>query len=304
MTKRILALAIALSLSLMLFACNDKPEPPTEPLTESTKEEGIPAAVTETDPDQITTADETEPGEETTDDAETTTADEVSTQPGETTTKAETTAAATKKPETKAEILDYFNAAMRKVRSDKPGYTSQERTIIDDTKISSSKGWINTFAPPIIRMAKGLWSDWTDPSVKAKGADHSGLRPIVDIQPAWVKSATCTESGGAYNIRIYLVDERVRELPVNEADTMHGKVIACFTKGDITDGAGDVGVDISKFDCLYSGSYIDCTINKSTGAITKLTTYNQAQVDLEAKVPVLGTLDASLPLAQERVYTF
>ena len=302
MAKKVLALLAAMALLLAFTACGNKNDPVTEPDT-TTAEDVQANATTE---DTTTLEDDTSEGGETTDEAGTTTAEEASTQPGETTVTEVTTTKALPagKPSTTAEIIDYFNAAMRKVRADKPGYTSQERTIIDDTKISSSKGWLNTFAPPVIRAAKGLWSNWTDPSVKAKGSDHNGLRPIVDIQPAWVKSATCTESGSAYNIRIYLVDERVRELPVNEADTMHGKAIACFTKGDIADGAGDVGVDITRFDCLYSGSYIDCSINKSTGAITKLTTYNQAQVELEAKVPVLGTLDASLPLAQERVFTF
>ena len=286
--KGLLALGIAAALLFAFTACKPDDPGPTEPdPTEETTTEPDTIGVDITLDDDVTTT--TEP--ETTTEAS---------QPGETTTEEATTGV----PKTKAEILDYFNAAMKKVRADKPGYTSQERTIIDDSKISSSKGWINTIAPPIIRMAKGIWSNWTDPSTKAKGADHSGLRPIVDIQPAWVKSATCTESGGNYSIRINLVDERVRELPVNEADTMHGKAIACFTKGDIADGAGDVGVDISQFDCLYSGSYITCTIDKATGTMVKMTTYNQAQVELEAKVPVLGTLDASLPLAQERVYTF
>jgi len=281
--KSILALGIAAALLFAFAACNNKPPEPTEP--EIPQE-----TTTELEPDTLDVV--------VTEDEETTAGEP---DEGETTTEAEAT---TGVPKTKTEIIDYFNEAMRKIRADKPGYTNQERTIIDDTKISSSKGWINTIAPPIIRMAKGIWSNWTDPSVKAKGADHSGLRPIVDIQPAWVKSATCTESGSNYNIRISFVDERVRELPIKEEDTMHGKVIAAFTKGDIADGAGDVGVDISKFDSRYSGCYIDCSINKTTGAMVKMTTYNNAQVDLEAKVPVLGTLDASLPLAQERVYTF
>ena len=282
--KSILALGIAAALLFALAACNGNKAP------ETTDPEITEEITTELEPDTLDVA--------STEDEDTT--EEEDTTEGETTTEEATTGA----PKTKEEIIDYFNAAMVKVRADKPGYTNQERTLIDDTKISSSKGWINTIAPPIIRMAKGIWSSWSDPSVKAKGTDHSGLRPVSDIQSAWVKSATCTESGGNYSIRLYLVDERVRELPINESDTMHGKAIACYTKGDITDGAGDVGVDISKFDCRYSGSYIDCTINKATGAMVKMNTYSNAQVDLEAKVPVLGTLDASLPLAQERMFTF
>ena len=58
----------------------------------------------------------------------------------------------------KAEIIAYVNGVMKKVRHDKPGYSFQERTIIDDTKISSASKLVDTLAPPVIRAAKSQWS--------------------------------------------------------------------------------------------------------------------------------------------------
>jgi len=306
--KPILALIAALALLLALASCGKAPQPEvTQPDTTTAGEVPVGPA---TQPDTETT----ESGETSAEvPGETTTGEDGSTQAGETTQEGESTKAgatttkpaptsAPKKPATKAEIVAYYNTALRKVKADKPGYTTQERTVIDSAKISSSSGFIKTVAPPVIRMAKGIWEKWTDPAVQEKGSDHSGMCPHIEVQPDWVKAASCTESNGIYYIRIYLIDERVRELPERQEDTMHGKLVSCFTKSQITDGAGSIGVDISKFDCLYSGSYIDCTVNKATGAMIKQTTHIEAQVDMVAKLGV--TLDASLPIAQERAYIF
>ncbi|MDR1465227.1 MAG: hypothetical protein LBJ11_08025 [Oscillospiraceae bacterium] len=205
-------------------------------------------------------------------------------------------------PKTKEEIINYFNKAMQQVKKAKPGYTEQARTVIDDKKVSSTNGFLNTVGPPIINMAKGAWSNWSDPDTHAKGSDHNGVRPKQDLQSAWVKSATCTVSGNTYKIHITLVDERVPKLPEDENSTMHGKVLMCHTKGEIADGAAKLGVNIQKFDALYSGSYIDCTVDKTTGAIKQMNTYVNCQVDLEAKFGF--TLPASLPLGSEKMYKF
>ena len=291
--KSTLALCLAALLLFAFAACGNKPEP-IEPTTMD--------EITTTEPETLdvvmTTGEDDTSEEPTTVDAAT--GEEPSTAPGETTTEAATTLAG--KPSTKAEIVAYVNGVMKKVREEKPGYTFQDRTHIDDSNITSSSGFIKTIAPPIIRMAKGAWSNWSDPSVKAKGADHSGVKPKVDFQDSWVKSATCTESGGNYVIRINLIDERVVSLPSDEKTTMHGKVLMAFTKSEIEDGAGTVGVQITKFDCLYTGSYVEMTVDKASGLPKKITAYTAEKVNLEAKLAV--TIDASLPLANEGVYTF
>ena len=292
--KSVLALGLA---ALMLFACaacnGGKPEPTTAPETE----------ITTTEPetlDVVMTTGEDDTSEEPTT-VDTTTTEEPSTVPGETTTIAPTTVAG--KPATKAEIIAYINTMMNKVRAEKPGYTFTERTVIDDSRISSSSGLINTVAPPAIRMAKGLWSNWTDPSVKAKGADHNGVHPKVDLTDKMIKSATCTESGGVYTIRVYFIDEHVPELPVDEKSTMHGRVMSAMEKGGIEDGVSKIpGLTMNKFDILYSGSYIEMTIDKATGMPKKINSYVDMYVNMEAKLGF--NVDAAIPIGGDRVFTF
>ena len=290
--KSILALGIAALLVFALAACNNKPDNPTDPptteiTTDVTEEPTIDTAGTG---DQPTTEAPTEVGGTT---VEPTTVD-----PSATTLEVATTT----KPTTQAEIIAYANTAMDKVRADKPGYSFTERTIIDDSKMTSSSGLIKTLGPPIIRFAKGMWGSWTDPSVKAKGADHNGVIPKVALQDGWVKSATINESGANYVIKITLKDERVATLPVDEKSTTIGKIAMAHTKGSIADGAAQAGVTINEFDALYTGCYIDLTIDKATGTVKKITAYTNAQISVEAKLAV--TVDASLPLANESVYTF
>jgi hypothetical protein len=210
-------------------------------------------------------------------------------------------AAPNKKPSTQTEILDFFNKTIAKVKADKPGYTTKERTHIDDQKVSSSNAAINTIGPPIIKLFKDSFSKWSDPETFAPGKEGE-IRPKVEVKATDVKSATCKESGANYVIRVNLKDERVPTLPEDENSTMHGKYVMARTKSAIADGAASAGVTISKFDCLYSGSYIEITVNKNTGKILSETTYIACQATMIAKV--LFNIDASIPLAAERVYTF
>jgi len=297
--KSTLALCLA---ALLLFACaacgnSNKPEP-TEP--EITDE------LTTTEPetlDVVVTSGEDDTSEEPTA-VDGTTGEEPSTLPGETTTEAVTTLAG--KPSTKAEIVAYFNTAVKKVKADKPGFVMNDRTHIDDQRIWISSTLLDAIAPGIIRMAKGAWSNWSDDRVTAKGANHDNFPPFADIQDSWIKSATCTENGNNYQIRLNLVDERVATLPKDNKGTIHGKVMdnGVHTTGSIQDGASDVGVTISKWDAQYSGSYINATINKNTGAMVQVTYYVDSLVDITVKVPIISAQDAKVPLATETRYVF
>ena len=285
--KRLLALGAAVVLLFACAACNgNKPDP--EPNAEET-------STTEPDTlDVVVTS-----GVDDTSEPETT--EEPSSE--DVTTTAEAT---TGVPQTKAEIVEYYNAAVKKVKDEKPGYVMNDRVHIDDQRIWISSKLLDAVAPGIIRMAKGAWSNWSDDRVTAKGASHDGFPTRDDIQAAWIKSATCTESGGNYQIRLNLVDERVAPLPTDNKGTIHGKVMdrGVWTTGAIKDGAADAGVDISRWDSTYSGSYINATINKTTGAIVQVFYYVDCVADVTVKVPIIPKQDAKIPLANECRYTF
>jgi hypothetical protein len=304
--KKILAMTLSLLLLVALFAaCGDKK--PEETTTKVTGETTTEEQTLDVDATEATTEAPEETTEDTTTDLDATT-DPDATAGAEATTVAVTTTATPKKPGTKAEILTYFNTIANRVKTEKPGFVWKDRTIIDDKKISSPNAFINTISPPIINMAKGVWSNWSDDRVVKKGDNHDGDFPVGGqswssrLKPEWVKSATCTESGNTYHIHIVLNDERVPELPEDPLTTIHGQVIKAFAKGEIADGASSVGVNIEKFDALYSGSYIDCTVDKNTGNFKSATYYVSCIATLKAKLGF--TVEATLPLAQEKVYTF
>ena len=201
--------------------------------------------------------------------------------------------------------MDYFNKAANKVKTDKPGYTYKARTIIDEKKVSSPNKAIDTIAPPILNMVKGIWANWSDEVIVAKGADHkafpvSGQSWASRLDPSWVKSAACTDKGSVYEIKIVLKDERVSELPANQTATRHGQVIRAFAKDEVAGAAERVGVQVLQFDALYSGSYVQCTIDKATGSMKSATYCVDMMADMTARV--LVTISATIPVVQEDVY--
>ena len=283
--KSVLALGAA---ALLLFACaacnGGSPEPTTAPETE----------VSTTEPETLEVVGTSEAP------VDGTTAGEPGTAPGETTSDVLATLAVA--PVTKAEIVAYVNGVMTNVRTVKPGYKMQEITHIDGDGITSSNGAVKIVGKGAVSLSKSLWSKWTDPNVKEKGADHGGVNPKTDLQESWVKSASCKESGNNYVIRVNIIDERVAKLPDNEKDTMHGKIMMAQTRGGIEDGAAQIGLKFSKVELLYSGSYIELTVNKATGLPTKITAYTNYKMDMVADL--LGGLDAVIPLANEKLFTF
>ena len=304
MAKKILALLAALAL-LLAFASCGKAEDPTEAPT-TTVEETEEVFLT-TEPDTSETEEDTAEGTTDAVGVETTTAEEVSSKESETATTAETTTKPAGKPGTKEEIVAYFNDAYKKVKTEKPGYTFHERTDIDKNKIKSSKSWLESVASLVMPIAESAFTKWSDPEVTAKGADHSGLPPYVDVDPKWLKSATCTENGGNYVIRLNLVDENVPVLPKDSRTTIHGKMLdrGVYNWDAVIGGTEQIPVikiEINTFACNYSGSYLDATINKTTGALVKVTTWTFCQAQVEVKVPIFGVLDASVPLGNESEY--
>jgi len=289
--KRLLALGVAAMLLLACAACNGNKQP--EPADPEISEE----ITTEPEPETLDAA-STEDGEVTEDPAA---AEDPAAEGEETTDAAEATTGA---PKTKAEIVAYYNAAVTQLKEDKPGYTMHDRTIIDKDKITSSSGLLSGAIRLVFPMIQNLFTKWSDPSVKAKGANIDGFPPKGEIKPEWIRSATCTVSGGNYRIKLIVVDENLPVLPASTANTIHGKVIdrGVYDQSMVMDGVADIGmIDVTKFACKYSGCYIDATVNIATGAIVKVTTYTMAMTDVEVKV-LGGRLEATVPLGNETEY--
>ncbi|MCL2508476.1 MAG: hypothetical protein FWF05_04800 [Oscillospiraceae bacterium] len=311
---RFLALLLSMALVFGLAACS-KNEPAStteaetteietftdEPTTqEVTTEEAPTQDLTTAVPDDTTTV--------------TTTAPDVTstTKPGDTSTTATTatTKPASAAPSTKEEIIEYFNAASNKVKTDKPGFTYKDRVLIDKSKVKISNGLLNAIAPTIIGFAESSFSNWTDKGGPAKGANHNNSYPVEGkdwsskLTPAVVKSAACTDKGSTYEIKIVMNNEKISPLPRDASTTNHGKAFNIMSKADLDDGLQSFekwGISISKFDLDVSGSTITATVDKASGRVTKATYSLVTMADMTAKVTAF-TVDASVPLTFESEY--
>lgn len=302
-TFRIAALLIAVIMCISFAACGGKDDETTTLADETTVDEVID---TTADAEPVDATADTSPVSDSTLEAtilegETTIA--VSTLPGETTV-APTTAASTAKPVTTAEILSYFNKAANAVKTDKPGFTKKTNNVIG--KITSSNSLIESLAGKVVPM----FPTEGDPVTVAKGASHNSF-PVAGqswaskLDASAVSSATCTESGNFYTITIKMKEEKLNDLPKNPLATKHGTAMTVLSASEVyeqTDKIPSALVKITSFAPTYSGSYITCKINKTTGKMVSATYYFSTIASAGAKV-FGGSLTATVPFAIKDNYT-
>ena len=206
--KKILALLLAAGMIFALCACGNKTEEPTT--TEIVEQSATETATEAAGTDESTSAAPAEstsaaPGESTTaaPDATTEAASET------------TTEAAAKKPETKEEIVEYFNKASNNIK------TSAKSVTRNYSKISLAgstqlPGWVNTVAR-VVGGADSFIDDQLSKNSKGAetftGAQIKSTYPVENesyaskLTPADVQSATCTENNGKYTITIKTVSD-------------------------------------------------------------------------------------------------
>lgn len=199
------ALLMALVLCLSFAACGGKEEPETttDPATEVTEDVN---ATTVADETTAADVEETSAADETTAAVEETTAAEDET----TVAVEETTEAAAKKPEGTAAIVEYFNTAVNKVKTD--AKSVQQKHV---TNYLAASPTVPSVLASIYKMLGG--DEWLDgmlvdnsqgAATYSTKADIKAKFPVENqtwgskLTAADVKSATCTEKNGVYTITI------------------------------------------------------------------------------------------------------
>jgi len=282
--RKFTCLAFALALAFALFACGkrDTPAAVTDPTEIETKTEAIeaPTVIEETSAEDATSTDET------------------TALPGEV-----STTVAAQKPGSIAEIVAYYNTAANKVKTDKPGYSFTEQT-----KINSFNGgseWL------MEQISKLISSETPQAETVAKGAEHKNFAvPGKDwasmLNASAVESASCTEKGDLYEIRINLKREVQNDLPKNVEDHQHGRVFKVYNHGMVYGPMANYEYlgKIEKFAPTYTGSYLICAVDKTTGNMKSAEYYLTFEAAVEGKGLSLITVRGNPSISVTGKYVF
>jgi len=298
--KRILALMLAAALLPALAACN-KSTPANE-----TPETGV----TTSAPEETSGADESTLPEETTMQEETSGADESTlpeetTAPDEETSKASETAKA-KLPQTREEIVAYYNEAVNRVKTEKPGFTWTQQTFVSN--IASSSAVINWLAPQAMNFVP---LEVLEMEPAAKGADHNEqfnvrLKPWSSrLAPSMVSNATFVDKGTTYELRIDLKPEKRAALPNTESDHDHGKVFTVMTYSTIHDIIDPYAwlATMETFAPSYRDSWVKLTIDKETDRPVKAEYMLTYDLVAGVKPALLPVIEATATISMHEIYT-
>jgi len=280
--KRTLAIILSILLLLAFAACGKTAPANTEP--EDTTAE-IEAIITTTQPEDISSAEEeTSAIEETADES-----------------------AAAQIPETKEEIVAYFNEVVNRVKVEKPGFTWTIQNIVKN--IASSSSFIDRAAGMAMRFVP---LDVQPGTPAAKGADHNadfnvrGQAWSSRLTPQAVSKASLTDKGKTWELRVDLKPEKRDSLAVNSSDHDHGKVFSVFTYSSIHDAVDPYSwlATMNFFKPSYHSSWAKLTIDKQTDRLLRAEYMLTMDAAIGAKFAIFPAFDATCTVSEHNIYTF
>lgn len=274
-----LVIVILFSTGHLIGALTKQPEAPV--VNQESVVTTVPSQVVEpiTTPPATTVPAETQPAATepaATETQDTTPAD---TQPAETTPAAPSGA-----PQTKAEIVAYFNTAANKIKTDASKVTrnfedlqhNEEKLVLPSALQSVGSGLISQF----------LKKDETP--VDYTGADITAQFPVKgqsfvsNTTEADIKDATCTDEGDSYRIKLNYVDA------VDPSNTSVANAFNIINPDDVYSAASMV----KNFTAQYYNATIECTVDKATGRITWIS--YTLPIVLSVTASLIVTLDAQV----------
>lgn len=295
--SRILAAFLAMILVLGSFAaCGKKQEPETTvpAETETLAETETAAPVDATEAESTEAASVTE---------EATEAD--TSAPAETQTeKAEETEAEDKAPQTKEEIIEYYNNSVNQVKTGskaiRSNYTLNTQT--KDAEISNKM--LQGIANKLISANMGYDKKkanvtFTTPTEILDVFPVRGQKWSSKLTPADVTKATCTEKDGVYTITLYLVPDTTPNIKAGQGHA--GKAFSVITKESIVEGAGSLGMSVIEEDSIkltFKDCRITAKIDKETGRVQDANYY----MDWTLALTAIG-IDVAVSFGSEDDYT-
>lgn len=138
---------------------------------------------------------------------------------------------------------------------------------------------------------------WTTKEDFELGFPVSGTDYSSHMTPDMVESATCTDTGSAYQLEIKLYDDKITS---PEKGTGYAGVFNTVTADSIT-SVSIPGVTFNSVDVNGINGSISCTIDKASKHVTDITFRNTDVLAIDAKV-IVG-VQAKIALANELNFT-
>ena len=308
MTKKIIAIIAAFAMTLSLAACgagntDDTTTSGTTAAESETAETTQATDTTETASETDSSVSETETASETKADSTTAAGKTTAAKKTTTTGKATTTkAAAEAMPKTKAEIINYFNTNMNKVK------TGAKKITCNHSKVSlNGSCTLPSSLNTILKLLGGA-----DSFIGGQLEKNSQTEPVVltdkkmfpvenetwssKLTAADVKNATCTEQNGKYVITITTVADGKTD-SVKHGQGHAPKAFSVILPSVVNDNIPGVATSIVGTATMsYPSSTVKVTIDPATGHVLK------ADYDLKWTIN-FDKVSAILPFATDASYT-
>jgi len=295
--KKLIAILLSMILAITLFAaCNNtKDDPSVTEDANSTVAAGADGDTTEEGDAVITEPATEEPTTE------------------EPTTEEPTTAEADADPLvapanlgslSNAEQLEYFNAVVNNVRTEKPGFKKDSLLKIDKISLSGAAGVANG----IIEMVKNklMPGEWTY-ETKTKGSGNVGTflsenANASDLRASDVASITSTKSGDGWTIKVNIIKETN---PGKGTSSAHSRLMGILTRkevlDEITNISDAISADPNNATLNYHSGYATVTVNAKGQVTSGGHGFQVAAIANDVKISIIKT-NVTAPQSTEIKY--
>lgn len=186
------------------------------------------------------------------------------------------------------QIVDLYKKGMDKVHTN-----AKTAVRVKDGAINYQKVVVAGNLTSIAEKLMGMFMVADEASIEAKNEewDKANVPPkTCNLTAAGVKSADCAEKDGKYVVTIVAKDATN---PKAGADGV-GSVIDVIEESQITGAIGSVpGLELNNISIAYENVTVVATIDKATGNIENIKINAPCYLSLDAKVPLLGSIDGA-----------
>lgn len=199
------------------------------------------------------------------------------------------------KPSTNAEIAAYYKTCLDKTRSQ-----AKSATLIYDGA-TNYKGIVKADSSVITSLGKTIMGVFMKAGPKNEAVKPADLPPkgaSCNLTANDVQSASCTESGNFYIVKITLKDETNPK-----AGSGTGSIVNVITEDQMTAPVKSYGLKLSNIKLTYYGANVEAKVEKSTGHIVSLNVDAPSILQLDAKVALSSVTGAQVGIECVSKYT-